>query len=134
MGLEPLTTSIFPWFSVKGDTGALVAALIRAKPRKTLIGVNEWLSIQDINKLVAQKLQKTIEFEVMDIPPSFAPGDPELQRDRTEMIAFCIEFGYDGAKVDKTVVKPEDLGVPVHLTPVREWVGKQDWDRVLPVV
>jgi hypothetical protein len=134
MHLEPLTTAVFPWYSVIGDTGTLVAALIRAEPGQTLIGVNEWLSIQDINKLIAQSMQKRIDFEKPDAPPSFGPGDPELERDRTEMLGFCLEFGYDGGSVDKTIVKPENLGVPVQLKPVREWVNKQDWEKILPAV
>jgi len=120
---------IFPWYSVIQDTGALVAALIRAAPGKKLIGVNEYLSLQDISKLLAQTLEKGIEF--VDGTPSFDLGDPELQRSREEMIGFCIEFGYDGAKVDKTIVKPGDLGVPVQLKPVEEWIKKQDWEKVL---
>ncbi|KAI0130510.1 putative hscarg dehydrogenase [Xylariales sp. AK1849] len=127
--MEPLTTSIFPWYSVIQDTGVLVAALIRAAPGKKLIGVNEWLSLQDINKLLAQTLGKDIRFG--DSAPDFGLGDPEIRQDREEMMGFCLEFGYDGAKVDKTVVKPGDLGVPVQLNPVKEWIEKQDWEKAL---
>lgn len=112
------------------DTGALVAALISAEPGKRLIGVNEWLSLQDLAKLLANTMEKSIEF--VDGSPSFDLGDPELQRAREEMVGFCIEFGYDGAKVDKTVVKPADLGVTVELKPVKEWMAKQDWEKFLP--
>ena len=107
-----------------------MAALIRATPGKKLTGVNEWLSLQDISKLLAETLEKGIEF--VDSIPNFDLGDPELQRAREEMMGFCIEFGCDGAKVDKTVVKPADLGVPVQLKPVREWIKKQDWKKILP--
>lgn len=128
--MEPLTTLIFPWYSVIQDTGAIVAALIRAPPGKKLIGVNEWLSLQDISKLIAQTLEKSIEF--VDSTLNFDLGDAEIQQAREEMIGFGIEFGYDGAKVDKTIVKPGDLGVPVQLKPVKEWIKKQDWENVLP--
>jgi len=129
-GGEPLTTSTLPWYSVVQDTGALVAALIRAAPGKKLIGVNEWLSFQDIFKLQAQALEKSIEF--VNSTPKFDLGDPDFQRSRQEMIGFSLEFGYDGAKVDKTVVKPGDLGVPVQLKPVKEWIKNQDWEKILP--
>lgn len=109
-----------------------MAALINAAPGKRLIGVNEWLSFQDISRLLAQILEKDINF--VDSTPSLDLGDPEMQRDREEMIGFCIEFGYDGAEVDKTVVKPGDLGVPVQLKPVKEWIKNQDWEKVLPIV
>ncbi|KAJ5595423.1 uncharacterized protein N7459_001631 [Penicillium hispanicum] len=131
-GVEPLTSVIFPWYSAMHDTGALVAALIRAAPGKKLIGANEWLSFRDISKLLAQTLEKDIEF--VDSIANFGLGDPDLQRDREEMIGFCIEFGYDGSKVDKTVVKPGDLGVPVQLESVRKWIEKQDWETILPTV
>jgi hypothetical protein len=107
-----------------------VAALIRAAPGRKLIGVNEWLSLQDISRLLAQTLEKDIEF--VDSTPSLDLGDPEMQRAREEMMAFFIEFGYDGAKVDKTIVKPGDLGVPVQLNPVKEWIKKQHWEKILP--
>ncbi|KAJ5641799.1 hypothetical protein N7490_005799 [Penicillium lividum] len=126
----PLTTSIYPWYSVTQDTGALVAALICAAPGKKLIGVNEWMSLQDISKLLAQILNKHVEFE--DSTPNFYLGDSEMQRDREEMVAFCVEFGYDGGKVDRTIVTPAELGVPVQLKSVKDWIKKQDWETVLP--
>ena len=107
-----------------------MAALIRAAPGKKVTGVNQWLSVQDISKLIAQTLGKNIEF--VDSPPNFDLGDPEVQRGREELMSFCIEFGYDGAKVDKTVVQPCDLGETVQLNPVKEWIEKQDWMNILP--
>ncbi len=74
-------------------------------------------------------MKKSIEF--VDSTPSFDLGDPEIQQGRDELIGFSIEFGYDGGKVDKTVVKPSDLGVPVQLDSVKEWVKKQDWEKIL---
>lgn len=127
--MEPLTTSIFPWYSVVQDTGPLVAALISASPCKRLIAVNEWLSMEDISELLAQGLQKDIEFT--GNPPDLNQGIPEFQRGRQEMIGFSIEFGYDGGKVDKSVVKPEDLGVQVKLKSVKEWIKDQNWEAIL---
>ncbi|KAF3403391.1 NmrA-like family domain-containing protein 1 [Talaromyces pinophilus] len=109
--MEPLTTSLFPWYSVK------------------LIAVNEWLSMEDVSKLLAQSLQKGIDFT--GSTPDFSQDIPDFQQGRQEMIAFSIEFGYDGGKVDKSVVKPGDLGVPVQLKSVKEWIEKQDWEEIL---
>ena len=130
MGAEPLTTTIFPWYSVAQDTGPLVAALLKAAPGKKLSGVNEWLTLQDISKAIAQILEKKIEF--VESAPSFDLGDPVFQRDREEMMGFCIEFGCDGGMVDKTVVTPGHLGVPVKLESVGEWFKKQNWEMLLP--
>jgi hypothetical protein len=92
--------------------------------------VNEWLTLQDISKFIAQVLEKKIEF--VDSAPSFDLGDPVFQRDRDEMMKFCIEFGCDGAMVDKTIVTPGDLEVPVKLESVGEWFKKQSWETLLP--
>ena len=118
-------------FSAVLDTGILVQALLRAAPGKKLIGFKEWLSVLDFAKLLAQVLGKGIEF--VDQNPSFEMGDPDLEIDTTDMIGFCVEFGYDGRKVDKSVVQPADLGVPVQLGSVKEWMEKQDWEKVLQV-
>ena len=107
-----------------------MAALIRAAPGKKLIGVNEWLSLQDVGKLLAQTLEKDIEF--VDSASNLDMGDPEMQRAREEMMGFSIEFGMEGEKVDKTLVTPGELGVPVQLEPVKEWIKKQDWEKLLP--
>lgn len=74
---------------------------------------------------------KRIEFT--DATPSFALGDPVLQLAREQMVAFADEFGYDGAKVDNTVVQPCDLGVPMHLESVTEWIKKHDWEKILRI-
>lgn len=115
--------------SAVADIGALVHALLRAEPGKKLIGVNEWLSLRGFAKILADVLGKEIEF--VDRNPSFDMGDPDLEKDFMDMIGFCVEFGFDGGKVDKSIVQPADLGVPVQLEPVKEWCRKQDWEKVL---
>jgi hypothetical protein len=76
-------------------------------------------------------LGKGIEF--VDRNPSFDMGDPDLVNYHTDMIGFCVEFGNDGGKVDKSTVPPADLRVPVQLGSVGEWCGKQGWEKVLQV-
>jgi hypothetical protein len=120
-----------PFYSAVTDTGRLVHALLRAPPGKKLIGVNQWLSFRDFAKLLAQVLGRGIEF--VDSNPSFEMGDPDLEKDHADMISFCVEFGYDGGKVDKSIVQPLNLGVPQLLDSVREWCKKQNWEKVLEV-
>lgn len=129
--LGPLSDTPFPLYSAVDDTGALVHAILHADPGQKVIGVNEWLSIKDIAIILGQVLGKRIEFVQGDL--GFDLGDPDLTKEMTEMMEFCVEFGYDGASVDKTIVKPADLGVLVHLQPVKEWCAKQDWKSVLRV-
>lgn len=129
--LGPSGDAPFPLYSAVDDTGALVHAILRANPGQKVIGVNEWLSIRDITIILGQVLGNRVEFVQGD--PGFDLGDPDLTKEMTEMMEFCVEFGYDGAKVDKTIVKPANLGVPVHLQSVKEWCAKQDWKSVLQV-
>ncbi|KUJ09943.1 NmrA-like family protein [Mollisia scopiformis] len=128
---EPVTSILFPWYSVIDDTGPLIAALILAEPGKKLLGFNEWLSLQDVYRLMAKSLGTGIEF--VDTMPSFEMSVPEMKRAREEMMGFAIEFGYCGVKVDASIVMPADLGVEVKLKSVEEWVEAQDWEAVLPV-
>jgi hypothetical protein len=67
---------------------------------------------------VAQVLGKGIEF--VDRNPSFNMRDPSLEKDHADMIGFCVEFGYDGGKVEYSIVQLGDLGVPVQLRSVKE--------------
>ncbi|KAL3478703.1 hypothetical protein BJX99DRAFT_256119 [Aspergillus californicus] len=129
---EPLATAPFPMYSAIKDTGALVHALLRAAPGKKLIGVNEWLSFRDFAATLAAVLGKKVEF--VNRNPSFEMGDPDVDKENMDMMGFCVEFGYDGAKVDRSIVKPGDLEVPVQLASVKEWCAEQDWDSVLDVV
>ncbi|KAJ6031619.1 hypothetical protein N7540_002351 [Penicillium herquei] len=115
-----------PWFSVINDTGSLVESLISSAPGKNLIGVSEWVSLQDIWTIMAQTLKKDIEF-VDDISADFGQGDPEIKRDREEMMGFLIEFGFDGGRNDRTFLRPDDLDISVKLQSISDWIGKQDW-------
>ncbi|OKL61634.1 hypothetical protein UA08_03438 [Talaromyces atroroseus] len=128
---EPLATASLPMYSSIADTGALVHAVVHAAPGKKVIGVNEWLNLREFATILAQVLEKRIEF--IDREPKFELGDAEMEKDHVDMVGFCIEFGYDGGKVDKSIVQPADLGVPVQLASVKEWCEKQDWENILEV-
>ncbi|KAL4941492.1 hypothetical protein BDV06DRAFT_180461 [Aspergillus oleicola] len=128
---DVLGTAPFPCYSAVDDTGALVHALLSAPPVKRFIGVNEWLSVRDVASLLAEILGKKIEFVNED--PNLDQGDPDLAREMGDMMGFCVEFGYDGARGGNSVVQPADLGVPVKLNPVKEWLARQDWDSELVV-
>lgn len=84
--MEPLGTMLWPWTSAVQDTGALVAALIQATPGKKLLGVNEWLSFQDIYKMMAQVLKKELEV-VHSVPKFEAVWVTSLQRSQSVLQA-----------------------------------------------
>ncbi|KAJ0422394.1 hypothetical protein BJY00DRAFT_73994 [Aspergillus carlsbadensis] len=129
-----LARSPFPMYSAVDDTGALVHALLRTAPGKKLLGVNEWLSLRDLTKILGEVLGKKVEF--VDSQPDTESGDPDLDKEMDDMIGFLVEFGYFGGNsenADKSTVNPSDLGVPVQLQTVKEWFKKQDWERELEV-
>ena len=120
-------------YSAAEDTGALVDALLHAAPGKKITGVNQWLSLLGAAELLAQVLGKRVEF--FDGPlPNLEPRDPDIEKDHEDMMGFCVEFGYDGGKVDKSILQPVDLGVPMDLVSVKSWFEKQDWERVLETI
>jgi hypothetical protein len=129
---DPLLSCPFPMTSVVDDTGAFVHSLLQVPPGKKVIGVNEWLSMREMIQLIADAMGKKVE--VIDQDLSIDLGDPELSLDMAEMAAACIEFGFDGGKVDKSVLQPKDLGVPVPLKTLKDWARKQDWHKALKVV
>jgi len=128
---ERLLSVPLPLFSAIDDTGALVAALLHVAPGQKLLGVREWLSIRDVVNILAQVLGKIVKF--VEASEGFVTGDTDLDKDNMDMIGFCVELGYDGGKVDKSIVKPTDLDMPVQLGSVKEWCRKQDWDSILDI-
>lgn len=115
------------------DTGILVDALLRASPGNKVIGVNKWLNLREFAKILAQVLGKNVEF--IDKSPEMEQlGDPDFVEDATDMVGWYVEFGFDGAKVDKSVMQPGDLGVSLELRSVEEWCAKQDWEKWLEVI
>ncbi|KAH8658445.1 putative hscarg dehydrogenase [Xylariales sp. PMI_506] len=123
---EYISKISMPFYSPITDTGTLVDALLRAAPGKKVIGVKRWLSFRDFTELLARVLGTGVEF--VDETPSLAMGDPDLEKDYLDMIGFCMEFGFDGGKVDTSVVQPSGLGVPVQLEAVEEWCKRQVWN------
>ncbi|KAL3462855.1 hypothetical protein BJX64DRAFT_137189 [Aspergillus heterothallicus] len=129
---DTLAKSLFPMYSAVDDTGALVHALLQAAPGKKLLGVNEQASLRDLAEIMGELLKKKVEF--VDSYPGLETGDPDFDKEITEMIGYCVEFGYYGENsehADKSTVSPGDLGVPVKLQSIKEWFKKQDWDKEL---
>jgi hypothetical protein len=125
---EPLTSSPLPWFSASANTSALVHALLQAAPGEKLIGAREVLSPRQLAEAFAEALEKDLEF--VDFIPASTAGNPELEKSMFDLVGWCVEFRYDGAKFDTSVIQPAELGVPVALGSAKEWFAKQDWEPV----
>ena len=120
-----------PMFSARDHTGPIVHALLCDIPGKKVIASDSWLTFNDFAKILAKVLGKDIEF--IDEQPSFNITDPDLGQNFGDMMGWYIEFGYDGHKVDKSVLRPKNLSVEAQLTSVEEWVRAQNWEKVLDV-
>lgn len=106
-------------------------SLLGSAPGKKLIGVRQWLSFRDFAMVIAHVVGK--ELELVNRNPVIDMGDPDLEKDHQDMIGFCIEYGFDGGEIDKSIVQPSELGVPIHLTSLKEWCEKHDWEEILEV-
>ena len=120
-----------PVVATEMDTGPLTHALLQSPPGKNLVGYREMMSIDqyiDIFKKVtgakAQKMSITPEELMKNMPE-------ELGLEIVEAMAWGKEYGYAGAKVDKSVIGYEQLEVPVKMGTVEDWVKAQDWSMVL---
>jgi hypothetical protein len=119
-------------FSAKANTGPIVHALLSAAAGQKVIASDTWLTFQDFAKILADVLNKDIEFT--NEQPSFNISDPELGQNFADMMGWYTEFNYDGSKVDKDVRQPKDLGIKFHLMSVEEWCRKQNWETILDVI
>jgi hypothetical protein len=98
-------------------------------PGKKLIGAREILTPRRLAVLFGEALGKDIDF--VDSAPSLGDlGDPDLSKGLFDMVGWCAEFGYDGAKIDGSVVKPQELGVPLAMGSVKKWFEDQEWEQV----
>ena len=119
-------------FSSVDDTGPIVHAVLQASPGQKIIGANQWLNYREFAAILGKVLNKSVEF--IDSTPTLSLGDPELEQDYGDMMGWYAEFGFDGASVDPTVVRSQDLGVELKLPSVEEWCRKQDWEKYLDVI
>ncbi|CAG9997189.1 unnamed protein product [Clonostachys byssicola] len=126
---EPLASTPLPWYSAAENTGQLVHALLQVAPGKKLIGAREILTPRRLAVLFGEALGKDIDF-VDSAPSPQGLGDPDLSKGLFDLVGWCAEFGYDGAKIDGSVVKPEDLGVPLTMESVKKWFEDQEWEQV----
>ncbi|KAL4881282.1 hypothetical protein BJY04DRAFT_207663 [Aspergillus karnatakaensis] len=129
---EPIASAPMPIYSALNDTGNLVHALLRAAPGVSLLGINELLSFRDVATLIAEAQKQEIEY--VESGPNFDLGDPDFNKQNEQMLGFILEFGYDGSSIDKSVIQPNALDLPVELETVGKWIAKQDWESVLEVV
>ncbi|EXJ90794.1 hypothetical protein A1O1_03898 [Capronia coronata CBS 617.96] len=117
-----------PLVATREDTGPLTKALVNVDGGKTLLAYRELITLDEF----ADTWGRALGVKTKYVPTG--PGEvwvpiPELQEDIEECADYITEFGYEGG--DPSVVHPKDLGVPINLGTVEEWIKKQDWSAVM---
>ncbi|KIW09980.1 hypothetical protein PV08_11756 [Exophiala spinifera] len=121
-------TAKIPLIATDEDTGPLTLALLSVDAGKHLLAFRELTTLAEFVAIwgrvncVETRYETTAPDEVwIDIP--------ELREDIEDAADYIAEFGFDGG--DPSVVHPKDLGVPINLPSVADWVKKQDWSGIL---
>ncbi|KAK6369368.1 hypothetical protein LTS17_009711 [Exophiala oligosperma] len=132
-GIHVLRTRIpadakVPLIATDEDTGPLTLALVKVEPGKNLLAFRELITLQEFVTVWGRVNSVETKYEVTG-PEEIWVDIPELRQDIEECADYIGEFGFDGG--DPTVVHPKDLGVPVNLPTVEDWIKKQDWSALL---
>ncbi|KAH6685469.1 hypothetical protein F5X68DRAFT_262701 [Plectosphaerella plurivora] len=107
------------------DTGVFTLALVKAPAGQNLLGTRGLLSWSEFAALWGKVHGVEARFERIDrqIVENAIPGG--IGEELADMFEYIGEFGYDGG--DPTVVLPKDLGVPVSVESVEDYIRKEDW-------
>lgn len=105
-----------PMIAAEEDIGPLTHALLQAEPGQSVVGVREWMTMQEFLNLMGQVLSvktKTIA------ESKFLSQMPDNAKEvLAESIQFFDEFGYAGAKAGQSPRNPDE----VSSLPVRSYL------------
>ncbi|KAJ5604163.1 hypothetical protein N7537_007119 [Penicillium hordei] len=118
-----------PMVEARHDTGNFVNALLQVEPGKNLLGYASMLSWNEFAALWGKTHGVTCRFQRLDrtILENAIPGG--VGEELADMFGYIGDFGYDGR--DPSVVYPKDLGVPVPVYTIEEYIKEEDWSGVL---
>ncbi|KAK5063155.1 hypothetical protein LTR84_005231 [Exophiala bonariae] len=116
--------TLLPLIATSKDTGPLTKALVEAESGKNLIAYRGLITYDEFIGLWSRTLdipaERDTQPDISDLPP-FLPIEELL-----EGFGYMADFGYE-AWEDTTVVHPKNLGVPIELGSVEDWIKQQDW-------
>jgi hypothetical protein len=134
-----------PMIVAEEDTGPLTHALLQAEAGSNIVGVREWMTMSDFAVLVGRVLG--VDTNIVAEAKFLSQMPPPFKEVLNDSIDFFDEFGYAGQKVDKSVRNPwevscrstfnahladsKQLGIPLNLGSVEDWIKKSDWSAVL---
>ncbi|GFF43119.1 nmrA-like family domain-containing protein 1 [Aspergillus udagawae] len=118
-----------PMVEARHDTGNFVNALLQVEPGKNLLGYSSMLSWNEFAALWGKIHGVTCRFQRLDrtVLENAVPGG--IGEELADMFGYIGDFGYDGG--DPSVVHPKELGVPVPVYTVEEYIKEEDWSGVL---
>ncbi|KAE8389589.1 hypothetical protein BDV23DRAFT_157039 [Aspergillus alliaceus] len=118
-----------PMVEPRHDTGNFVNALLQVEPGKNLLGYASMLSWDDFATLWGKIHGVTCRFQRLErtVLENAVPGG--IGEELADMFGYIGDFGYDGR--DPSVVYPKDLGVPVPVYTIEEYIKEEDWSGVL---
>lgn len=107
MALPSAGNRSLPWIDVANDTGAIVAALLKAPGGTNVVGASEYLSMRDWLQLWASHIDVEARYRYIPLE-EFCRDDPDGgKREIAEVLHFFEEFGYTGDNPD--VVTPDKV-------------------------
>ncbi|EXJ79100.1 hypothetical protein A1O3_08601 [Capronia epimyces CBS 606.96] len=118
-----------PLIAPRDDTGPFVKALVSLDPGKNLLAYRETLTFAEYADVWGRVLGVKTKYVALGPDEPWGALPDTIKLDIEEGVGYFTEFGADGG--DPSVVHPKDLGVPIDLGTVADWIGKQDWSAVL---
>ncbi|PQE08779.1 hypothetical protein CJF31_00012094 [Rutstroemia sp. NJR-2017a BVV2] len=118
--------SVLHPFVVPTDTGSFVDLLVRASPKKILMGASEMTSVETLSNTWSEVTGRQSEVKelavgelTMEWPDKTVSGS--LVREVAEGVAASAEFGWGD------VVLPSELDPEVKTTSLKEYFQGEDW-------
>jgi NmrA-like family len=108
-----------PFVAAEEDTGPFTEALLKAPAGKNLLACRAEMTMDDIAVLWGETLGKKVELRdgtKMGMPEGLDEETMAFMREFAETGMWAVEFGYAGEKVDKTVIKPDQVSLRSRLS------------------
>ncbi|KAH8652267.1 hypothetical protein BX600DRAFT_90156 [Xylariales sp. PMI_506] len=120
---------VFPFVDTHRDTGAFVKALVDLPAGKDLLGVSENMTWPEWMTLWGQILGVRAGYKEVSDEEFFQNVPGPLSQELMDTYDYVEEFGYTGG--DPDVLEPDQLGIQVPVTSIKEYIKNEDWSSVL---
>lgn len=102
-----------PWIDVPRDTGAFVAAFLKAPAGYLVVGASQYVNLRDWLDVWSSHVGVKARYERMS-PEMLTEGDTSgFMGSIVEMFQFLDDFGYAGG--DPNALTPDSVGRSAHV-------------------